>query len=112
MQKQIKIGDKEYLMKASAYTTFAYKNATGRSLFKDVQELSKLNVSDDIDNQLEIIEPVINLVLDMAYVMIEEADSNQVINKDEFLKSIDSLFNDYNWINDVITLALSPLSRG
>lgn len=111
MQKQIKIGEKEYLMKASAYTTFAYKDTTGRSLFKDIQKLSSINLDND-DIQLEVIEPVISLVLDMAYVMIDEADSKQVVNKDEFLKSIDSLFNDYDWINDVITLALSPFSRG
>ncbi len=111
MQKQIKIGEKEYLMKASAYTTFAYKDTTGRSLFKDIQKLSNINLDND-DIQLEVIEPVISLVLDMAYVMIDEADSKQVVNKDEFLKSIDSLFNDYDWINDVITLALSPFSRG
>lgn len=111
MQKQIKIGEKEYLMKASAYTTFAYKNTTGRSLFKDIQKLSNINLDND-DNQLEVVEPVISLVLDIAYVMIDEADSKQVVNKDELLKSIDSLFDDYGWINDVITLALSPFSRG
>ena len=50
MQKQIKIGEKEYLMKASAYTTFAYKDTTGRSLFKDIQKLSNIN----LDNEDEI----------------------------------------------------------
>lgn len=111
MIKTIKLGGKEYQMKASAYTQFAYRNTTGRSLFKDIQKLSNINLDND-DIQLEVLEPVISLVLDMAYVMIDEADSKQVVNKDEFLKSIDSLFNDYDWINDVITLALSPFSRG
>ena len=48
----------------------------------------------------------------MAYVMIEEADPNQVKSYDEFLKGINSLYEDSAWINDVVELATSPLSRG
>ena len=109
MEKKIKIGDKEYTMKASAYTQFAYKNETGRSLFNDVSKISKINIEDD---QLDNIESILTLVLDMAYIMIKEADSTQVVNKESFLKSIDNLFTEFDWIQEVITLALSPLSRG
>ena len=44
MQKKIKIGNKEYLMSASAFTQFAYKNETGRSFLKDIkQSLLQIN---------------------------------------------------------------------
>ena len=44
--------------------------------------------------------------------MIEEADPSQVKSYDDFLKSINSLYEDTNWINEVVELATSPLSRG
>lgn len=47
MRKVIKIGDKEYSMKASAYTQFKYKNDTGRSLLCDIQSLSDLQNLED-----------------------------------------------------------------
>ena len=58
------------------------------------------------------IEDLTEIVLKMAYVMIEEADSTQVKSYDEFLKGIENLYDDINWINEVIELATSPLSRG
>ena len=48
----------------------------------------------------------------MAYVMIEEADSTQIASFDEFLKSIENIYGDITWINEVIELATSPFSRG
>ena len=48
----------------------------------------------------------------MAFIMIEEADAKQITTYDEFLKSIDGLFDDTDWINQVIELATSPISRG
>lgn len=44
--------------------------------------------------------------------MIKEADSKQVQNKEEFMKSITDLFSDNAWISEVIELAISPLSGG
>ena len=110
MKKIIKIGGNEYSMKASAFTQFAYKNETGRSLLGDIGMISKMTDEDYTD--LEKIEPIINLILDMSFVMIKEADDKQITNREEFLKSIDSLFDNVDWINEVMTLALSPFSRG
>lgn len=110
MKKIIKIGGNEYSMKSSAFTQFAYKNETGRSLLGDISKLSKMTDEDYTD--LEKIEPIFNLILDMSYIMIKEADDKQITNREEFLKSIDSLFNDFDWINEVMELALSPFSRG
>ena len=109
MKKIVKIDGKEYTMQSSAYTQFAYKNETGRSLFEDVSKISKMDMDED---QLSNVESIITLVLDMAYVMIKEADTTQVVNKESFLKNTETLFTETNWIQEVITLALSPLSRG
>lgn len=111
MKKIIKIGDKDYTLKASAYTQFKYRNDTGRKMLQDLQDLTKLQDKPE-DEMLGEIEDITEIVLKMAYVMIEEADPSQVSSYDEFLKSIESLYDNIDWINEVIELATSPLSRG
>lgn len=111
MKKIINIGGKDYTLKASAYTQFKYRNDTGRKMLQDLQELAKLQNADE-DTMIGGIEDLTEMVLKMAYVMIEEADSTQVKSYDEFLKGIENLYDDINWINEVIELATSPLSRG
>lgn len=111
MKKIIKIGDKEYTLKSSAYTQFKYRNDTGRKMLQDLQDLTKLQDAKE-DEMLGEIEDITEVVLKMAYVMIEEADPSQVSSYDEFLKSIESLYDNIDWINEVVELATSPLSRG
>lgn len=111
MKKIINIGGKDYTLKASAFTQFKYRNDTGRKMLQDLQELTKLQSADE-DTMISGIEDLTEIVLKMAYVMIEEADSTQVKSYDEFLKGIENLYDDINWINEVIELATSPLSRG
>ena len=106
MERIIKICNKDYKMKASALTQFNYKNETGRSFLKDLQKLSEMDVND-----AEQIDDIIELVLKIAYIMAKEADKTQVVNYDEFLSGIDNLFDDVNWISEVLELACSPLSR-
>ena len=103
--KIIKISGKEYEMKASAYTQFAYKNETGRSFLKDIKMLTQADIKD-----IEVIYDILEPLLDVAYVMIKEANPDQVNNRDDFYKSIDKLFDDVKWIEEVINLAISPLS--
>lgn len=116
MQKKIMLGGKEYLMKASAYTQFAYKNETGRSLLDDISKLTAFqNVdTDDVMESMKALEPVINIVLDVSYIMINEATPNTFVNREDFYKSIDSILDEGNMdsITDIITLALSPIYRG
>lgn len=111
MRKIIKIGDTEYNMKSSAYTQFKYKNDTGRKLLTDVQSLMKLQ---DISNEdaLGEMDDLMDIILRIAYVMIEEGDPKQVESYEAFLKQVDGLFDNQDWIVDVITLATSPISRG
>ncbi len=116
MQKIIKIGGIEYPMKASAWTQFAYKNETGRSFLDDISKLTELKDlgSDDITASLNTLEPLINIILDVSYVMINEATPNKFNNKEDFYKSVESILDDENMdaITDIITLALSPIYRG
>ena len=116
MIKTIKLGGKEYQMKASAYTQFAYKNETGRSFLDDISKLTQIQSinTDDVMESIKSLEPVINIVLDVSYIMINEATPNTFNNREEFYKSIDSILGEDNMdsITDIITLALSPLYRG
>lgn len=110
MRKVIKIGEKEYSLKSSAYTQFKYRNDTGRRMLDDIQSFTKLK--DIKDDNIAKLEDVIEVLLKMTYIMIEEADEKQVTTYEEFLKGIDGLFDSTEWLNDVITLASSPFSRG
>lgn len=109
MKKIITIDGKEYTMKSSAYTQFAYKNLTGRSLLKDINNISK--IADKIEEDMSLIDEITEPLLDISFVMIQEADSNQVKTKEEFYKSIESLYDNYDWIQEVMTLAINPISR-
>ena len=108
MKKIITIDGKEYTMKSSAYTQFAYKNLTGRSLLKDIQNISKL--AEKIEEDMSVIDEITEPLLDISFVMIQEADANQVKTKEEFYKSIESMFNDFTWFQEVMSLAINPIS--
>lgn len=111
MKKQVKIGEKEYFMKSSAYTQFKYKNDTGRKMLADIQSLTKLQEMNNED-MLGEMDDLIEILLRLSYTMIEEADSSQVSNYEEFLKETDGIFDNQDWVMDVVELATSPISRG
>lgn len=111
MKRIIKIGNKEYEMKSSAYTQFKYKNDTGRKLLKDLQSLTQLQDKEESET-IASIDDLTDIVLRISYVMIEEADPSQVTTFEDFLKGIDGLFDNTDWINEVISLAVAPISRG
>lgn len=109
MKKIISIDGKEYTMKSSAYTQFAYKDMTGRSLLKDIQNIS--SIADKIETDMSVIDEITEPLLNISYVMIQEADSNQVKSKEEFYKSIESMYDNYDWINEVLSLVINTYSR-
>ncbi len=111
MKRIIKIGNKEYEMKSSAYTQFKYKNDTGRKLLEDLQNLTQLQDKEESE-MITSIDDLTDIVLRISYVMIEEADPSQVTTFEDFLKGIDGLFDNTEWINEVISLAVAPISRG
>lgn len=106
MEKIITISNKDYKMKASALTQFTYRDETGRSFLSDLQKLIGID-----ENNYEAIDDVSQIVLKMAYIMIREADKTQATNYEEFLSNIDDLFGNPEWLQQVIELACSPLSR-
>lgn len=112
MEKIIRISTKDYKMKASALTQFSYRNETGRSFLTDLQKLTELkDIGEDFNKSIEALDNVSDLLLKMAYIMVREADKNQVNNYEEFLGGIENLYDDTTWIQEVLELACSPLSR-
>lgn len=111
MRKTITISGKEYQVKASAYTQFKYKDETGRRMLKDLQEIAKLQDANE-EEMIAGLDDLTEVILKMAYVMIMEADASQVKSYEDFLKGIDNLYENTDWINDVIEVATSPISRG
>ncbi len=119
MIKQIKIGEQIYNMKSSAFTAFAYKNETGRDLLEDIsdinyryQEIAKLEESERENAWFSELTPIIEKTLKLAYLMICENDKN-FKSYDEWLKELDFLFENIDWIMEVLQLALTPFqSRG
>lgn len=105
MVKTITINGTKYDMKASAYTQFAYKNLTGRSFLADIQKLTNLKEDDLLQ-----VDGLIEILLDISFVMIQENDPKKFTNEEEFIKSISNLFDEPQWIEDVIALAVTPLS--
>lgn len=105
MEKIITISNKDYKMKASALTQFSYKNETGRSFLKDLQKLTTIDVKDT-----DALDDITELVLKVAYVMVKEADKSQITNYEDFLSNIENLYENIDWINEVLELACSPLS--
>ena len=112
MKKIINIDGKEYTMKSSAYTQFAYKDMTGRSFLKDMQKvINVVSETEKLSEDLSLLDEITLLVLDAAYIMIQEADASQIGTKEDFYKSIESVYDDFKWIEDVILLACTPISR-
>ena len=112
MEKIIRISNKDYKMKASALTQFSYRNETGRSFLTDLQKLTELkDIGEDFSSNIEALDSVSDLILKIAYIMAREADKSQATNFEEFLGGIENLYDDTNWIQEVLELACSPLSR-
>lgn len=109
MKKTIKLCDKEYNIKSSAYTLFKYKNDTNRDLLKDIQSIGELQ---DVENQTEKMGKLADVLLRITYTLIEEADKTQVNSFEDFLKGLDGIFDDVEWINEVVQCAITPFSRG
>ena len=99
-------------MKASALTQFSYKDLTGRSFLTDLQKLTEMKeLGNDFAQNIEALDNVSELLLKMAFIMVKEADKAQANNFEEFLGGIENLYDDTAWIQEVLELACSPLSR-
>lgn len=108
MKKTIKIGEKYYNMASSAYTQFAYKDLTGRSLLTDLQKV--IDLQSEKEAKLDSLDTITDLLLHVAFVMINEASTDQVKDYVSFVKSIENLYTDYDWITETLELACNPIS--
>ena len=91
MKKIIRICNKDFTMKSSAYTQFAYKDETGRSLLHDIERFQNI----DISNAVEAMDDMSETLLQIAYVMIEESDDvNKPTNFIDFLKQLEEGLKD------------------
>lgn len=113
MLKTIKIGNQDYNMKSSAFTPFKYKNDYKTDLLKDIgklngmnRDISKLNKEDQEEAWLNEIGTIMEMALHMAYTMITEYDKT-FKPYDEWLQEIDNLFDNMEWIQEVMELAMS-----
>ena len=110
MEKVITISNKNYKMKSSALTQFSYKDFTGRSFLNDLQELVKLKDQKKNSFDMEDLDNVTKLILNIAYILVKEADSSQAVDYNTFLSQIDNLYDDEKWIYEVLELACNPIS--
>lgn len=97
MEKNIKIGDKEYLLKASPLSLLKYQEQFDEDL------LEKLNNIKDMTSTKGALE-----VLKMAYAMSKNEGTFE-----EFLENNEGAFVGFNfmWVREVISLVLTIFQR-
>ena len=112
---KINISGKDYFIASSAYTQFAYKEFTNRSMLNDIQRLITLeekmeNFDSNDSKSLGLIEKANEIFLKLTYVMIREADSSQVSSFEEFLKGVGTIYDNKEWLEKIMKLSCLPLS--
>ena len=100
-------------MKSSALTQFSYKDFTGRSFLNDLTELTKLK--DKKNHSIDQLDNVTELILKVVFILVKEYDNkyntSQITNYENLLSQIDNLYDNTEWIYQVLDLACSPISR-
>jgi hypothetical protein len=114
MLKTVNIGNKDYVLKSSAYTIFAYKNETGRDLLVDLNsinekyiKISKLTEEEQNSAWMNEVTGIIENTLKIAHIMIRENDKT-FKEYNEWLKDIDELLENPNWIMEVLEVGIAP----
>lgn len=118
MVKTVKIGDKEFNLKSSAFTPFKYENEYGSDLLKDInsinvkqKEISKLATEEErSDAWINEIGGIMKMALRIAYTLIQEYDE-KVAPYETWLKSLDHVFGEYEWMQEVMECAMSTFQR-
>ena len=130
MIKQVKIGENEYVLNSNAYTRFLYKKEFNKGIFEDVQvitnfalevqeekdRLDKENLSEEEKSAkigvfaLEKLDNFIDVLLQLAYIFIKCNDESFMPYED-WLKTIDTINPNDEWIGEVTELAVSSFRR-
>lgn len=118
MEKMVKIGNKEYKLKSSAFTMFKYKNDTGKDLLKEIGNLNEkyksiLDTPEEKRDEIYFNEfyDIMYNTLRLAHIMIQEADSS-FMEYEEWLKNIDNLMEEPTWVVEVLQIAMSTFRGG
>lgn len=109
MVKTIRIGQKDFVMCSSAYTMYKYKNETGNNLLTEINQLND-KLTQDNSNTETILE-IVDKVLRIAHIMNCEYLRTE-IPYEEWLKDIDGMLDNTDWLMATLELALSPFRRG
>ena len=112
MQKVIIISNQKYTIKSSAWTQFKYKNDTGRNLLSDLQTLEKRIEGKSENEIIASLDDMLGVLMRITYNLIEEAGDDKVKSYEEFLKNVDEIFTDTQWLIDTLEVAIAPLSGG
>ena len=112
MKKEITIGNVSFPVQSSAFTPFAYKNRTGRELLSDLMDMQTkiAEVQEDESKAPEIISALLSHVLELAYVMYQEAEKNAQT-FEEWLKQFDGILDDNTWLSEVVATAAATFRR-
>ena len=124
--KKITICDKEYEIDCNAFTRFQYKKVFGRGIFSDIRILNDFSEKQDklrkelnekrmqkeeIEKQInscmmENLDDFIDVIQRIAYILIYTAN-NKIVSFEEWLKGINKIELNANWISEVTELAVN-----
>ena len=104
MERIIEIGGKEVRMRASALIPRLYRATFGRDMIVDMRKLVKafVDVSNDEDKQFDVLD--LTIFENVAWAMAKQGDPDIPNNPDEWLDSIDGMFDIYEILPEIIEL--------
>lgn len=111
MVKTVRIGNKDYDMKASVLTLETYKRLYDKDLMKVVSDLNTKYSNLDANEWLSKVQPIMLDVLKIAHIMIQEQNPS-FMSYEEWVKDLDNLLENPHWIVDVLGVAMSPFRTG
>lgn len=100
MERTVKLGNKEITLKASALLPRLYRSALGRDLIVDMTKLQKSLEK----NNNEIDEISLEIFENLAWCMAYHYDNTLPKTPDEWLGSLDGVFDIYSILPDILEL--------
>lgn len=130
MIKKIKIEEAEYEINSNAYTRLLYKKTFNKGIMEDVKviaeyaleiqnekdKLEKKGLSQDEINTaigviaLEKIDTFVEIILQITYVFIK-CNDEKFMSYEDWLKTIEKVNPNDEWVSEVTELAVSSFYR-
>lgn len=113
MEKTIRIGDKEVVLRATAYIPRLYRIKFGRDMIQDMRQLQKAyrkatslpegaSEEEQQDAQLSVMD--LTIFEDVAYMMAKHADKTVPGSPDEWLDTLPGVFSVYEVLPEILEL--------